>query len=111
MDYEKQIENDAEEIINGKGYVVIPNVFTKEEIKEAKDLIDKNMDMLLEEAGKKSAIQGEYDDKKDSANLVQGKIIVWNLVFCAGVSIVIILVLFSFRSFFIASLKPGPLPP
>ena len=39
MDYEKQIENDAEEIINGKGYVVIPNVFTKEEIKEAKDLI------------------------------------------------------------------------
>ena len=38
MDYEKQIENDAEEIINGKGYVVIPNVFTKEEIKEAKDL-------------------------------------------------------------------------
>ena len=52
MDYEKQIENDAEEIINGKGYVVIPNVFTKEEIKEAKDLIDKNMEMLLEEAGK-----------------------------------------------------------
>ena len=81
MDYEKQIENDAEEIINGKGYVVIPNVFTKEEIKEAKDLIDKNMDMLLEEAGKKSAIQGEYDDKKDSANLVQGKIIGWNLVY------------------------------
>ena len=81
MDYEKQIENDADEIINGKGYVVIPNVFTKEEIKEAKDLIDKNMDMLLEEAGKKSAIQGEYDDKKDSANLVQGKIIVWNLVY------------------------------
>ena len=81
MDYEKQIENDAEEIINGKGYVVIPNVFTKEEIKEAKDLIDKNMDMLLEEAGKKSAVQGEDDDKKDSANLVQGKIIVWNLVY------------------------------
>ena len=40
MNHEKQIENDAEEIINGKGYVVIPNVFTKEEIKEAKDLID-----------------------------------------------------------------------
>ena len=35
MDYEKQIENDAEEIINGKCYVVITNVFTKEEIKEA----------------------------------------------------------------------------
>ena len=81
MDYEKQIQNDADEIINGKGYVVIPNLFSKEEIKEAKDLIDQNMEKLLKEAGRDSAIQGEYDDKKDGANLVQGKIIVWNLIY------------------------------
>ena len=30
MDYEKQIQNDADEIINGKGYVVIPNLFSKQ---------------------------------------------------------------------------------
>ena len=81
MDYEKQIQNDADEIINGKGYVVIPNLFSKEEIKEAKDLIDQNMEKLLKEAGRDSAVQGEYDDKKDGANLVQGKIIVWNLIY------------------------------
>jgi ectoine hydroxylase-related dioxygenase (phytanoyl-CoA dioxygenase family) len=81
MDYQKQIENDADEIINGKGFVVIPNVFTKDEIKEAKDLIDKNMDLLLKQADKKTTIQGDYDNKKDSANLVQGKIVIWNLVY------------------------------
>jgi ectoine hydroxylase-related dioxygenase (phytanoyl-CoA dioxygenase family) len=81
MDYEKQIQNDADEIINGKGYVVIPNLFSKEEIKEAKDLIDQNMEKLLKEAGRDSAVQGEYDDKKDGANLVQGKIIVWSLIY------------------------------
>ena len=64
MDYEKQIKDDADEIINGKGYVVIPNLFSKEEIKEAKDLIDQNMEKLLKEAGRDSAVQGEYDDKK-----------------------------------------------
>ena len=36
MNYERQIEKDADEIINGSGYVVIPNIFTKAEIKEAK---------------------------------------------------------------------------
>jgi ectoine hydroxylase-related dioxygenase (phytanoyl-CoA dioxygenase family) len=81
MDYQKQIENDVDEIINGKGFVVIPNVFTKDEIKEAKDLIDKNMDLLLKQADKKTTIQGDYDNKKDSANLVQGKIVIWNLVY------------------------------
>ena len=81
MDYEKQIYNDADEIINGKGYVVIPNLFSKEEIKEAKDLIDQNMEKLLKEEGRDSAVQGEYDDKKDGANLVQGKIIVWSLIY------------------------------
>ena len=81
MDYEKQIQNDADEIINGKGYVVIPNLFSKEEIKEAKDLIDQNMEKLLKEEGRDSAVQGEYDDKKDGANLVQGKIIVWSLIY------------------------------
>ena len=81
MDYEKQIQNDADEIINGKGYVVIPNLFSKEEIKEAKDLIDQNMEKLLKETGRDSAVQGEYDDKKDGANLVQGKIIVWSLIY------------------------------
>jgi len=81
MDYQKQIENDAEEIINGKGYIVIPNVFTKDEIKEAKDLIDKNMNLLLKQADKKITIQGNYDSKKDSANLVQGKIVIWNLIY------------------------------
>ena len=81
MDYEKQIQNDADEIINGKGYVVIPNLFSKEEIKEAKDLIDQNMEKLLKEAGRDSSVQGEYDDKKDGANLVQGKIIVWSLIY------------------------------
>ena len=81
MDYEKQIYNDADEIINGKGYVVIPNLFSKEEIKEAKDLIDQNMEKLLKEAGRDSSVQGEYDDKKDGANLVQGKIIVWSLIY------------------------------
>ena len=60
MDYEKQIYNDADEIINGKGYVVIPNLFSKEEIKEAKDLIDQNMEKLLKEAGRDSAVQGQY---------------------------------------------------
>ena len=49
MDYEKQIQNDADEIINGKGYVVIPNLFSKKEIKEAKDLIYQNMDNQHEE--------------------------------------------------------------
>ena len=81
MDYEKQIQNDADEIINGKGYVVIPNLFSKKEIKEAKDLIDQNMEKLLKEAGRDSAVQGEYDDRKDGANLVQGKIIVWSLIY------------------------------
>ena len=81
MNYERQIEKDADEIINGNGYVVIPNIFTKAEIKEAKNLIDQNMNILIEQAGKKAAIQGNYDDKKDSANLVQGKIIIWNLVY------------------------------
>ena len=81
MTYEQEIERDAQEIINGKGYVVLPNVFTKTEIQEAKDLIDKNMERLLKEAGEKAAKQGEYDNKKDSANLVQGKIIIWNLVY------------------------------
>ena len=81
MDYQQQIENDADEIINGKGFVVIPNVFTKDEIKEAKDLIDKNMNLLLKQADKKATIQGDYDKKKDSANLVQGKIVIWNLVY------------------------------
>ena len=81
MDYEKQIQNDADEIINGKGYVVIPNLFSKEEIKEAKDLIDQNMEKLLKEEGRDSAVQGEYDHKKDGANLVQGKIIVWSLIY------------------------------
>ena len=81
MDYQKQIENDVDEIINGKGFVVIPNVFTKDEIKEAKDLIDKNMDLLLKQADKKTTIQGDYDNKKDSANLVQGKIVIWYLVY------------------------------
>ena len=78
MSYEQEIQRDADEIINGNGYVVLPNVFSKEEIKEAKDLIDKNMETLLKEAGAKVATQGIYDDKKDSANLVQGKIIIWN---------------------------------
>ena len=81
MSYEQEIQRDADEIINGNGYVVLPNVFSKEEIKEAKDLIDKNMETLLKEAGAKVATQGIYDDKKDSANLVQGKIIIWNLVY------------------------------
>tara|TARA_Y100001968_G_scaffold259939_1_gene247365 strand:- start:628 stop:1464 length:837 start_codon:yes stop_codon:yes gene_type:complete len=81
MDYEKQIKEDADEIINGKGYVVIPNLFSKEEIKEAKDLIDQNMEKLLKEAGKDSAVQGEYDNKKDGANLVQGKIVLWSLIY------------------------------
>ncbi len=81
MDYEKQIKDDADEIINGKGYVVIPNLFSKEEIKEAKDLIDQNMEKLLKEAGRDSSVQGEYDDKKDGANLVQGKIILWSLIY------------------------------
>jgi len=81
MSYEKEIQRDADEIINGKGYLVIPNIFSKKEIKEAKDLIDKNMETLLEEAGTKAAKQGEYNDKKDSANLVQGKIIIWNLIY------------------------------
>ena len=81
MDYEKQIKDDADEIINGKGYVVIPNLFSKEEIKEAKDLIDQNMEKLLKEAGRDSTVQGEYDDKKDGANLVQGKIILWSLIY------------------------------
>ena len=81
MDYEKQIKEDADEIINGKGYVVIPNLFSKEEIKEAKELIDQNMEKLLKEAGKDSAVQGEYDNKKDGANLVQGKIVLWSLIY------------------------------
>tara|TARA_Y100000996_G_scaffold316375_1_gene252554 strand:- start:290 stop:1126 length:837 start_codon:yes stop_codon:yes gene_type:complete len=81
VDYEKQIKDDADEIINGKGYVVIPNLFSKEEIKEAKDLIDQNMEKLLKEAGRDSSVQGEYDDKKDGANLVQGKIILWSLIY------------------------------
>lgn len=81
MDNQQQIENDADEIINGKGFVVIPNVFTRDEIKEAKDLIDKNMNLLLKQADKKVAVQGDYDSKKDSANLVQGKIVIWNLVY------------------------------
>ena len=73
MSYEQDIQRSADEIINGKGYVVLPNIFSKEEIKEAKDLINKNMEILLEEAGAKSATQGEYDDKKERLKEIEAK--------------------------------------
>ncbi len=66
-----QVETYVDELLNGKGYFVLPQLFSVEEIKEARDLIHHYSD---KETNKATHFQGKNEDK------IQLQRRVWNLL-------------------------------
>lgn len=66
-----QVEAHVDELLNGKGYFVLPQLFSAEEIKEARDLIHHYSNT---ETNKATHFQGKNEDK------IQLQRRVWNLL-------------------------------